>query len=63
MRRSLNTDNDKLKFRVKCIEDDLQKQALKTEKKTQELNQTISEKTSLLGLMKEKEIMMDSMKR
>ena len=22
-RRTLNTDNDKLKFRVKCVEDDL----------------------------------------
>lgn len=25
IRRSLNTDNDKLKFRLKCLEDDLQK--------------------------------------
>ncbi|CDW73834.1 UNKNOWN [Stylonychia lemnae] len=62
-RRTLNTDNDKLKFRVRCLEDDLQKQCLKSEKKTQELNQTSNEKTSLLGLMKEKEIQMDSMNR
>jgi len=32
-RRVLNTENEKLRFRVKCLEDDLQKQSLKTEKK------------------------------
>jgi len=25
IRRTLNSDNDKLKFRVRCLEDDLQK--------------------------------------
>ena len=33
-RRSLATEVEKLKFRVKCLEDDLQKQALKAEKRT-----------------------------
>lgn len=32
-RRTLNTENEKMKFRVKCLEDDLQKSVLKTEKK------------------------------
>jgi hypothetical protein len=41
----------------------LQKQCLKAEKKLQEANAILNEKNSILGLMKEKEIMLDSMKR
>ena len=62
-RRLLSSENEKLKFRVKCLEDDMQKQCLKVEKKSQECNATISEKNSILSILKEKEIMLDSMKR
>jgi uncharacterized membrane protein len=33
-RRLINSENEKLKFRVRCLEDDLQKQCLKAEKKS-----------------------------
>lgn len=63
LRRTLNTEHEKLKFRVKCLEDDLQKQCLKAEKRLQEANAATNDKTSLLSLLKEKEIMSDSLKR
>eukprot|EP00347_Sterkiella_histriomuscorum_P013840 403363164 len=63
VRRTLNTENDKFKFRIRCLEDDLQKQQLKTEKKTQEVNATMADKTSTLSILKEKEIMLDTFKR
>ena len=62
-RRSLTTETEKLKFRLKCLEDDLQKQSLRAEKKTQEANAAGNEKTSMLTLLKEKEILIDSLKR
>ena len=62
-RRVINSENEKFKFKIKCLEDDLQKACLKAEKKVQEANALTSEKNSILGLLKEKEIMMDSMKR
>lgn len=34
LRRSMNTELEKLKFRVKCMEDDLQKAQLKAEKRS-----------------------------
>ncbi len=33
LRRTLNTDNEKLKFKVRCLEDEVQKLTLKVEKK------------------------------
>lgn len=62
-RRMLNSENEKFKFKIRCLEDDLQKACLKAEKKVQESNALSSEKNALLGLLKEKEIMLDSMKR
>lgn len=38
LRRMHNTEGEKLKFRVKCLEDDLQKQQLKADKRAQEAN-------------------------
>jgi hypothetical protein len=38
LRRIQNTEGEKLKFRVKCLEDDLQKQQLKADKRAQEAN-------------------------
>lgn len=63
LRRTLNSENEKLKFRIKCLEDDLQKQCLKAEKKTSEANSANNEKTSLMTVMKEKDILIDSLKR
>ena len=63
IRRTLNTDTEKLRFRVKCLEDDFQKQCFKAEKKASETVAVNNEKTSLLSLMKEKEILIDSFKR
>ena len=62
-RRVLQTENDKLKFQKKCFEDDLSKIQLKCERKAQEVQGAMSEKTSLLTVMKEKEIMIDSLRR
>lgn len=63
MRRVLQTENDKLRFQIKCFEDDLSKTQLKCERKTQEVQGALSEKTSLLTVLKEKEIMIDSIRR
>ena len=62
-RRLLQSENDKLKFQMKCMEDDLAKVQLKCERRTQEIQGALSEKTSLLTVMKEKEIMIDSIRR
>ena len=62
-RRVFQSENDKLKFQIKCFEDDLAKLQLKCERKTHEVQGVISEKTSLLTVMKEKEIMIDSTRR
>jgi len=63
LRRVLQTENDKLRFQIKCFEDDLSKIQLKCERKTQEVQGVLSEKTSLLTVLKEKEIMIDSIRR
>lgn len=62
-KRVLQTENDKLRFQIKCFEDDLSKIQLKCERKTQEVQGALSEKTSLLTVLKEKEIMIDSIRR
>lgn len=62
-RRVHQSENDKLRFQIKCFEDDLSKLQLKCERKTHEVQGALSEKTSLLTVMKEKEIMIDSIRR
>jgi hypothetical protein len=62
-KRVLQVENDKIKFQMKCLEDDLNKYQLKYERKAQEVHGALSEKTSLLTIMKEKEIMIDSIRR
>jgi len=62
-KRVLQTENDKLKFKAKCLEDDVHKMSLKAEKKTQEAHAEIKEKTSLLATLKEKELQVDSLRR
>ena len=62
-RRVLQTENDKLKFKVKCLEDEVHKINLKAERKTQEAHSELKEKTSLLSTLKEKELQLDSLRR
>jgi hypothetical protein len=62
-RRVLQTEADKLKFKVKCLEDDVHKESLKAERKTQEALACLKDKTSLLSTLKEKELMIDSLRR
>jgi hypothetical protein len=62
-RRVHQSENDKLRFQIKCFEDDLSKLQLKCERKAHEVQGALSEKTSLLTVMKEKEIMIDSIRR
>ena len=62
-RRILITENDKLKFKVKCLEDDVHKEALRAERKSQEALAENKEKTSFLATLKERELMLDSMRR
>ena len=63
LRRSLATECEKLKFRVKCLEDDAHKAHLKAEKRAQEAQAAENDKTSMLTLMKEKDILLDSLRR
>lgn len=63
LRRSLATECEKLKFRVKCLEDDSHKAHLKAEKRSQEAQAAENDKTSMLTLMKEKDILLDSLRR
>ena len=62
-KRVLQTENDKLKFKAKCLEDDVHKMSLKAEKKTQEAHSELKEKTSMLATLKEKELQVDSLRR
>jgi len=62
-RRVLQAETDKLKFRVKCLEDDVHKESLKAERKSAEALSALKDKTSLLGTLKEKELMIDSLRR
>jgi hypothetical protein len=62
-KRVLQTENDKLKFKAKCLEDDVHKSNLKAEKKTQEAHSELKEKTSLFATLKEKELQVDSLRR
>lgn len=62
-RRVLQAETDKLKFRVKCLEDDVHKESLKAERKGQEALASLKDKTSLLGTLKEKELLIDSLRR
>lgn len=62
-RRVITTENDKLKFKAKCLEDDIHKEQLKAERKTQEALSESKEKTSYLATLKERELMIDSMRR
>ena len=63
LRRLLTTENDKLKFKAKCLEDDIHKEQLKAERKSQEALAENKEKTSYLATLKERELMIDSMRR
>jgi hypothetical protein len=59
-KRLLQSENDKVSFKSKCTEDEMQKIRLKTEKKAQEVTSLLTEKNSITGIMKEKDLLIDS---
>jgi len=48
---------------VKCLEDDIHKEQLKAERKSQEAVAESKEKTNYLATLKERELMIDSIRR
>lgn len=63
MRRQMAAEVDKLKLKLKVSEDEAHKISMKAERKTQEAISEAKEKTQLLVLLKEKDLMIDSMRR
>lgn len=63
LRRQMASEVDKLKLKVKVSEDESHKMSLKAERKTQEAVSEAKEKTQLLVMVKEKDLMLDSMRR
>jgi len=59
-KRLLQSEADKLSFKAKCAEDEAQKLRLKAEKKAQEVTGLLSERNSMTGIMKEKDLLIDS---
>ena len=56
VRRGQQAEIDKLKFKVKCLEDELHKAGLRAERKTQEAAAECKEKTGILATVKEKDL-------
>ena len=55
-RRLLTAENDKLKLKVKVVEDEVHKANLRAERKSQDASSEQKEKTSLLITLKEKDL-------
>lgn len=62
-KREVIASNDKLKFKIRTLEDDFQKQVIENEKKAQSILRFKSEKQSLNSLISEKEVAADISKR
>ena len=62
-RRQAVSEVDTMKFKISCLEDDLQKQILDNDKQAKCIDVLNHEKLSIANLMKEKELMIDSLKR
>ena len=62
-KRALVGENDKLRYQLKCAEESLQASVIKCDKKQQELNTAQHEKNSYQTLLREKEIMNESLRR
>jgi hypothetical protein len=56
-------ESDKLKLKVKIMEEEVHKLSLRAERKTQDASSESKEKTSLLITLKEKDLQLDSMRR
>ena len=63
VRRVMQTENDKLKFKTKCLQDDVHKQSMKAERKASDAHAELKEKTGILATLKERELQVDSLKR
>ena len=62
-RRLLAAENDKLKLKIKVVEDEVHKSNLRAERKSQEASSEQKEKTSMLITLKEKDLSVDSLRR
>ena len=60
--RQLVQESDTLKFKIKCIEDDLQSALLEKDKQTKTIETMKAEKLSLCNQMRERELMNDSLR-
>lgn len=56
-------ESDKLKLKVKIMEEEVHKLSLRAERKTQDAQSESKEKTGLLITLKEKDLQLDSMRR
>lgn len=56
-------ESDKLKLKVKILDEEVHKLSLRAERKTQDCVSESKEKTSLLITLKEKDLQLDSMRR
>ena len=56
VRRVMQTENDKLKFKTKCLQDDVHNQSMKAEKKASDAHAELKEKTGILATLKEREL-------
>jgi hypothetical protein len=63
LRRHMAAESDKLKLKVKIMEEEVHKLGLRAERKTQEAQSESKERTSLLITLKEKDLQLDSMRR
>lgn len=55
-RRAVQAESDKLKLKVKIMEEEVHKLTLRAERKTQDAAQESKERTSLLITLKEKDL-------
>ena len=62
-RRQLSAECDKLKLKVKIMEEETHKLSLRAERKTQDAAAESKEKTTLLITLKEKDLQIDSQRR
>ena len=60
-KRNLISETERLAFKAQVAEDDRQKLLLKIEKRQSEVNSTLAEKNSLSGLLREKDLLIESL--
>lgn len=61
--RELQSENDRIDFKLKSLVDESQKMQLKMEKKSNEVHQAQTEKVQLENIVKSKDQMIDTLNR